>query len=80
MEHCAGGALLTKVAGAVLHIVKEHLASFPETNVHVLSSATQLLNLAKAYFNIKMRQELLEFAKVTLSVPAMQPEYSEGRL
>ena len=79
MEHCAGAPLLVKLAGAVLETVKEHMVYFPATDVHVLFSATQLLALAKACFNVEMRQELLECAKVSASVQAMQAYHSEGR-
>ena len=75
------------MAGAVLGVVKEqlicfpreHLIYFPGTAANVLFSATQLLNQLKAYFKNEMRQELLEWAKVSVSVQALQAYHSEGR-
>ena len=66
MGHCAGTPLLANMAGAVLGIVKEHLDCFPDTDANALFSATQLLNQAKSYFNMEMRQELLGWAKVSV--------------
>ena len=68
MGHCAGSPLLTNMAGAVLGIVKERLDCFPDTDATALFSATQLLNHARSYFNIEMRQELLEWATVSVSL------------
>ena len=77
--HCALLPLATSMAGALLGIVREHLASFPDTHVHVLSSASELLNLAKTYLDVQIRQELLQCAKVSVFVQAMQAYHSESR-